>query len=113
MKGHDFNLHNNHFIFTNFLTVVSRQLPSIDAISDRKVGILCLAVRREMIMFRTNEKDITLQLPGPEIADRGTVRLGSGCISATFPPLRLPSSEVATATPCGLGPVILPGAIQR
>ena len=46
-------------------------------------------------MVRTSEKAITLQLPGPEIADRGTVRLGSGCISATFPSLRLPSTEVA------------------
>jgi hypothetical protein len=47
-----------------------------------------------MTMVRTSEKAITLQLPGSEIVDRGTVRLGSGCISATFPPLRLPSSEV-------------------
>ena len=29
-----------------------------------------------------------LGLPKPEIADRGTVRLGSGSITAAFPPLR-------------------------
>ena len=29
-----------------------------------------------------------LQQPKPEIADRGAVRLGSGCITAAFPPLR-------------------------
>ena len=29
-----------------------------------------------------------LQQPKPEIADRGTVRLGSSCITAGFPPLR-------------------------
>ena len=28
-----------------------------------------------------------LQRPKPEIADRGTVRLGSSCITAGFPPL--------------------------
>ena len=29
-----------------------------------------------------------LRQPKPEIADRGTVRLGSGSITAAFPPLR-------------------------
>jgi hypothetical protein len=46
-------------------------------------------------MVWTSDKAITLQLPGPEIADRGSVRLGSGSISATFPPLRLPPPEIA------------------
>lgn len=31
-----------------------------------------------------------VRLPKPEIIDRGTVRLGSGCISATLPPLKRP-----------------------
>ena len=30
----------------------------------------------------------TLRQPGPEIVDRGTVRLGDGCITAEFPPRR-------------------------
>ena len=64
-------------------------------------------------MVRTNENPITLQLPGPEVADRGTVRLGSGCISATFPPLRLPSSEVVDRGTVRLGRVRVAGAIQR
>ena len=29
-----------------------------------------------------------LRQPKPEIADRGTVRLGDGCITAEFPPHR-------------------------
>ena len=29
-----------------------------------------------------------LRQPRPEIADRGTVRLGDGCITAEFPPRR-------------------------
>ena len=29
-----------------------------------------------------------LRQPKPEIADRGTMRLGSGCITAEFPPRR-------------------------
>ena len=35
------------------------------------------------------------QVPKPEIADRGTVRLGAGCITAEFPPLRQPKPEMA------------------
>jgi len=31
-----------------------------------------------------------LRQPQPEIADRGTVRLGAGNITAGFPPLRQP-----------------------
>jgi hypothetical protein len=33
--------------------------------------------------------------PKPEIADRGTIRLGSACITAGFPPLRQPKPEIA------------------
>ena len=29
-----------------------------------------------------------LRHPKPETADRGTVRLGDGCITAEFPPIR-------------------------
>lgn len=38
----------------------------------------------------------SLSAPKPEIADRGTVRLGSGCITATFPPLRRPQLNPQT-----------------
>ena len=34
-----------------------------------------------------------VRLPRPEIVDRGTVRLGSGCISATLPPLKRAVTE--------------------
>jgi len=36
-------------------------------------------------MTTTERKTQTLQLPKPEIADGGSVRLGSGMISASFP----------------------------
>lgn len=44
-----------------------------------------------------------LEAPKPEIADRGAVRLGSGMISATFPPLRAPKPEVADRGAVRLG----------
>ena len=36
-------------------------------------------------MTTTERTTQALQLPQPEIADRGTVRLGSGVITADFP----------------------------
>ena len=39
---------------------------------------------RRLIYGSTN----AFRQPKPEIADRGTVRLGSGSITAAFPPLR-------------------------
>jgi hypothetical protein len=45
----------------------------------------------------------TLLQPEPEIADRGTVRLGSSCITAGFPPLRQPKSEIADRGTVRLG----------
>jgi hypothetical protein len=45
----------------------------------------------------------TPQLPKPEVADRGTVRLGSGCITAELPPLRLPKREIADRGTIRLG----------
>jgi hypothetical protein len=36
-----------------------------------------------------------LRQPKPEIADRGTIRLGSSCITTGFPPLRAPKPEIA------------------
>ncbi len=36
-----------------------------------------------------------LRRPEPEIADRGTVRLGSSGITTGFPPLRRPEPEIA------------------
>ena len=39
----------------------------------------------------------------PEIADSGTLRLGSGCITAEFPPLRQPKPEIADRANLRLG----------
>ena len=36
----------------------------------------------------TNAAFLALRGPKPEIADRGTVRLGDSCITAAFPPHR-------------------------
>jgi len=45
----------------------------------------------------------TLRLPKHEIADRGTVRLGSGSITAELPPLRLPKHEIVDRGTVRLG----------
>ncbi len=44
-----------------------------------------------------------LRQPTPDIADRGTVRLGSGCITAVFPPLKQPRPETADRGTARLG----------
>jgi hypothetical protein len=44
-----------------------------------------------------------LRQPKPEIADRGTVRLGDACIAAEFPPLRQPKPEIADRGTVRLG----------
>jgi hypothetical protein len=44
-----------------------------------------------------------LRRPKPEIADRGTVRLGDSCITAVFPPLRRPKLEIADRGTVRLG----------
>ena len=44
-----------------------------------------------------------LRQPKPEIADRGTVRLGDACITAEFPPLRQPKPEIADRGTVRLG----------
>jgi hypothetical protein len=44
-----------------------------------------------------------LRQPKPEIADRGTVRLGSGMITAGFPALRQPRPEIADRGTVRLG----------
>ncbi len=44
-----------------------------------------------------------LQSPKPEIADRGTVRLGSCGITASFPALRLPEPKIADRGTVRLG----------
>jgi hypothetical protein len=44
-----------------------------------------------------------LRQPKPEIADRGTVRLGESCITAAFPPLRQPKPEIADRGTVRLG----------
>ncbi len=46
-------------------------------------------------MTTTERGTQTLQLPKPEIADRGTVRLGSAGITASFPSLRRPEPKIA------------------
>ena len=44
-----------------------------------------------------------LELPKPEIADRGTVRLGSAGITTNFPPLRRPDPKIADRGTIRLG----------
>ena len=44
-----------------------------------------------------------LREPKPEIADRGTLRLGDACITAAFPPLRQPKPEIADRGTVRLG----------
>lgn len=48
-------------------------------------------------------KQSAVQLPTPEIADRGTVRLGSSGITGNFPPLRRPKPEIADRGAVRLG----------
>jgi hypothetical protein len=47
----------------------------------------------------TTRHSSTLQPPPPAIADRGTVRLGGGVITAEFPPRRRPGPEIADRPP--------------
>ena len=47
------------------------------------------------------------QLPKPEIADRGTVRLGAGIITAELPPLKRPDPEIADRGTVRLGAGII------
>ena len=51
----------------------------------------------------TTHSPALLCQPKPEIADRGTVRLGDGCITAEFPPLRQPRPEIADRGTVRLG----------
>jgi hypothetical protein len=44
-----------------------------------------------------------LRPSAPEIADPGSLRLGSGCITAEFPPLRALKSEIADRGTVRLG----------
>ena len=50
-------------------------------------------------MTTTERKTAVLQRPKPEIADRGTVRLGGGIITSEFPPLQPPTPEIAIHWP--------------
>jgi hypothetical protein len=43
----------------------------------------------------TEQKPLPLQLPTPEIADRGNLRFGAGVITSDFPVLRRPDPEIA------------------
>ena len=54
-------------------------------------------------MTTTERTTPTLQLPKPEIADRGTVRLGSCGITACFPALQPPKPEIADRGTVRLG----------
>jgi len=54
-------------------------------------------------MNSIGQKTQALQQPTPEIADCGTVRLGSGFITASFPPLRRPTPEIAERGTVRLG----------
>ena len=48
-----------------------------------------------------------LQPPKPEVVDRGSVRLGSGIITAEFPPLKRPTPEIADRGTVRLGSGII------
>jgi len=54
-------------------------------------------------MTTTEGTTPALQLPKPEIADRGTVRLGSCGITASFPALQPPKPEIADRGTVRLG----------
>ena len=54
-------------------------------------------------MTTTERGGQVLQLPKSEIADRGTVRLGSAGITANFPPLRRPEPKIADRGTVRLG----------
>jgi hypothetical protein len=51
----------------------------------------------------TQRKTPALQLPKPEIADRGTVRVGAGVITSELPQLKRPSPEIADRGSVRLG----------
>ena len=55
------------------------------------------------------ERVQALQPPTPEIADRGTVRLGDGIITGGFPTLRMPKPEIADRGTVRLGDGIITG----
>jgi hypothetical protein len=50
---------------------------------------------KQLSCAKTTAEFPPLRQPEPEIADRGTVRFGDGCITAEFPPLRQPKLEIA------------------
>ena len=54
-------------------------------------------------MPTTERTTQALQHPKPEIADRGTVRLGSCGITASFPALQTPKPEIADLGTVRLG----------
>jgi len=54
-------------------------------------------------MLDTKRTQISLQNVAPHIADRGTVCLGSGCITAEFPPLHRPESDTTDRGTVRLG----------
>jgi hypothetical protein len=51
----------------------------------------------------TEKRMPPLKAPTPEIADRGTIRLGNGSITAEFPPLRRPGPEITDRGTIRLG----------
>ena len=62
----------------------------------------------------TNGSTVTgfppLRQPKPEIADRGTVRLGDSCITAAFPPLWQPKPETGDRGTVRLGDTFITAA---
>jgi hypothetical protein len=55
------------------------------------------------LIYGSTTAFLPLREPKPEIADRGTVRLGSSSITAGFPPLRQPRPEIADRGTVRLG----------
>jgi len=55
-------------------------------------------------MRKPNQKPMPpLSRPAPEIADRGTVRLGDSNVTAEFPPAARPAPEIADRGTVRLG----------
>jgi hypothetical protein len=60
-------------------------------------------------MTTTDRKTPALQLPKPEIADRGAVRLGAIITTADFPSLKPGKPEIAARGAVRLGAIITTG----
>ena len=61
----------------------------------------------------TERNTPALQSPKPEIADRGTVRLGAGVITSELPVLKRPNPEIADRGTMRLGAGVITADFPR